>query len=104
VAQTEAQTRPWKQHPHTFRRAVKAISEHPSDAIGWLLLGCRTLKLPIGLRQSRCTGLLGVPQVLQHPAADNGGQVRFGGETATVLLVGQDVDRQWETASGQHGH
>src|SRR5262249_5882182 len=40
----------------------------------------------------------------EHTATGDGGQIHLGGKTAAVLLVGQNVDRQWETASGQHDH
>jgi hypothetical protein len=60
------------------------------------------LEHAIGLGQRRRTGLLGVPEVPEHAAADNRGQVRFGGETMGVLFIGQEIDRESEPTSGEH--
>src|SRR2546427_328549 len=38
----------------------------------------------------------------EHPATDNRGQIHLLRETATVLLVGQEVDRQWQPTAGQY--
>ena len=40
----------------------------------------------------------------EHPATDNRGQIHRRRETATVLLVGQEVDGQWSATPGQHAH
>ena len=87
-----------------LRGTVKAIDAHPADTIGWGLRGGRALKYPIGLGQGGCTGLLGIAQMPEDSAADDRGQVHFGGETAAVLLVGQQLGRQCETTPGEHGH
>ena len=39
-----------------------------------------------------------------HAATDNRGQIHLVGETAAVLLVGQEIGRQRETTPGQHRH
>ncbi len=61
-------------------------------------------KLPIGLGQSGCTGLLRIAQMPEHATIDNGGQIHLLGETVTVLLIGEDIDGQWHATSGQHAH
>ena len=62
------------------------------------------MKRPIGLGKRFGTGLLNVAQMPEYAATDNGGKIDLGGETATVLLVGEEVDRQGQLASGQHDH
>jgi hypothetical protein len=52
------------------------------------------LKFPIGLGESCHAGLHGVLQMPEHPATDNRGEIRLLGETAAVLLIGQEIDRQ----------
>ena len=39
-----------------------------------------------------------------HPATDDRGQIDLVRETAAVLLIRQDIDRQRQPTSGQHGH
>ena len=58
----------------------------------------------IGLGQGRRTGLFGVPQVPEHTATDNRGQVRLGGETMRVLLIGEEIDRERQSTPRQHRH
>jgi len=43
-----AEARSWKQHPQAHGDAVKVISQNPPDAIGRLLVECRTLELATG--------------------------------------------------------
>ena len=63
VAEAVAEACTREQRPHTLGRAVEAIGQDASDPIRRLLLGRRTLKLPIGLGKGRRTGVLGVAQV-----------------------------------------
>jgi hypothetical protein len=98
VAQTMAEAHSWKQCPQTLGGAVKAIGEEPPDSIPGLLLGRNTLQLSIGLNKGCCAGLRGVAEMPEHAATDNHRQIDLVGETATVLLVGQEVDQQWQTA------
>ena len=92
VAQAEAQACTREQRPQTAGRAVKAISQDASDPIGRLMLVCRALKLPIGLGKGRRACLLSVPQMPEHAATDNRGQIHLVGETAAVLFIGEEVD------------
>src|SRR5262249_13538371 len=104
MAEAKTATCSRKQGAHTHRGAVKAIGEHPADAIRRLLLGGRALKLAIERGQGRCTRLLSVAEMPDHAVTDNRGQIDLLRETATMLLVGQDRDRQWQPAPGQHRH
>src|SRR5262245_38479511 len=47
-------------------------------------------------------GVLRMAGVPEHAATDNRGQIHLRRETATVLLVGQEGDRQWQPAPRQH--
>ena len=53
------------------------------------------MKLAIGLGESYCAGLLGVPQMPEHPATDNRGQIQLGGKTRAVLFIGEEIGGQW---------
>ena len=59
---------------HTAIIALFIDDEYLFDPVRRLLLGCRALKHPIGLSESRCTGGLGVSQMPEHPTTDNHGQ------------------------------
>src|SRR5438132_1298042 len=87
VAQAVAEARPREQRPHTLGGAVEAISEDSFDPVQRLLLGCRTLKRPIGLGEGGGTGVLGIPQMPEHAAPDNRGEIHLVGETVTMLLI-----------------
>src|SRR4029434_7572112 len=104
VAQAGAHAYARKERAHALGRAVEAIGQDPPDSIRRLLLGRRALKLPTGPSEGGGTGVLGIPQMPDHAATDNRGEIHLVGETVTVLFVGQEVDRQWETASGQYRH
>jgi len=91
MAQAVPQARPRKERPQTARRAVKAIGEDAPDPRRRLLVERRLLKLAVRLGKSRCTGGLGVAQVPEDTATDNGGEIDLVGETATVLLIGQKI-------------
>src|SRR5438874_3094128 len=104
VAQAGAQARPREQRPQTPGGAVEAIGEDPFDPIRRLLLRRGALKLAIGLGKGRRACLLSVPEMPEHAATDNRGQIHLVGETAAVLLIGEDIDRQRQPTSGQHGH
>jgi hypothetical protein len=104
VAQTVPQARPWKQRPQTFGGAVKAIGQHPLDAIRGLLLGCGALEHAIGLGQSRGTNLLSVAPMPHDASADYRGQIHLVGETAAVLFIGQDIPGQRQPTPSQYGH
>ena len=67
-----------------------------------LVLERCTLKLPIGRHKGCGTGLRGVAQMPEHTAADNRGEVHLLGETAAVLFIGQEIDRQRQPTAGQH--
>ena len=88
----------------TLGGAVEAIGEDPSDPIRRLLLGRRALKLAIGLRKGHRTGLRGVAQMPEHAPTDNGRQVDFVCQTRAVLLIGEEIDGQWQTTPGQDRH
>src|SRR6266567_1734638 len=77
VAEAEAETRLRKQGPQTLRSAVKAIGQDSPDPIRWLLLERRLLERSIRLGKGRRTGLLGVPQMPEHAATDDRGEVHF---------------------------
>ena len=62
------------------------------------------MKRTVGLGKRRGAGLLGVPQMPDHTAMDNCRQIDLIGETAAVLLIGEEIGRQRETTAGQHGH
>ncbi len=57
----------------------------------------------IGLREGCGTLGMAVPQVPEHAATDDGGQIDLVRETAAVLCIGQEIDRQWQCTPGQHG-
>src|SRR5262249_44514189 len=103
VAQAVPEACPREQGPQTFGRAVEAIGEDPFDPIRRLPLQGSASKLAIGLGQGCRTGLLGVAQVPEHAATDNRWEVHFVCETATVLFVRQEIDRQRQSASRQYG-
>src|SRR5712691_10381970 len=102
MAQAVAQARSRKESPHTLGGAVKAIDEDPFNPVRRLLLGGRALKLAIRLGEGCRTGLLNVAQMPEHAATDNGGEIDLVGETATVLLIGEEIRGQRQTAPGQH--
>ena len=95
MAETVAEARPWKQRPHTLGGAVKAIRQDASDPIGRVLLGCGALEHAIGLGKGCGTGLRGIAEMPEHAATDNRGPIDLVSETAAVLLVGQEIERQW---------
>ncbi len=94
MAETVTAARSWTQGAHTLGRAVEAIGEDPTDAIGRLLLERRVLELLVGLGKGRDTGLRGIPQMPQHAATANRGQIDLVSETATVLFISQEIDGQ----------
>src|SRR6266446_4842678 len=102
MAQAVAQARSREERAPTFDRAVEAIGQDTSDPIRRLLVERRLLKLLIRLGKRYCTGLLNVAQMPEHAATDNGGEIDLVGETATVLLVGEEIRGQRQTAPGQH--
>jgi hypothetical protein len=104
VAQADAEARSREQRAQARGRAVETIGEYPSDPIRRHVLDRRTLKLPIRLGQGRGTGLLRVPQMPEHAATDDRGEVHLLGETAAVLFIGEAIDRQREPTPGQDGH
>jgi len=82
-----------EQRPQTLGRAVEAIGEGPFDPVRRLLLRCRTVKFSIRLGESCCTGLRGIAEMSEHAATDNRREIHLLGETAAVLLIGQEIDR-----------
>src|SRR5215510_7360658 len=60
------------------------------------------LELAIGRGEGGGTFGVAVPQVPDHPATDNGGQIDPIGETATVFLIGQNVCRQRQATLDQY--
>src|SRR5258706_11640730 len=102
MAQAVAQARSREERAPTFDRAVEAIGQDASDPIRRLLVERRLLKLLIRLGKRYRTGGLGISQVPEHPATDNRGEVHLRGETAAVLLVGEEIGGQRQTAPGQH--
>jgi hypothetical protein len=62
------------------------------------------LKLPVGLGKSGRTGRLGVPQMPEHTATNNGREVHLVGETVAVLFIDQEIDGQGEPTPGEHDH
>src|SRR5262249_23643765 len=66
-----------------------------------LLLERRLLKLAVRLGKSRGTGGLGVAQVPEDTATDNGGEIDRGSETATGLFIGQKIGGEWEAKPGE---
>jgi len=104
VAQAMAKARPREQRPHTFDRAVEAIREDAPDPIRRLLLQGRALKLLIGLGTGRCAGVFGLPQMPEHTAADNRGEIHLLGETAAVLFIGQKIGGEGQPTPGQDRH
>src|SRR5262249_28879784 len=86
---------------HTPGRAVKAIGKDPFDAVRRLLVDGRALEHLIRLGKGGRTGLCRIAQVPEDTASDNRGQVHLLRETTTVLLVGQEVDRQWQPTAAQ---
>src|SRR5713101_6976504 len=104
MAEAVAQARAREEHAHTFDRAVKAIGEDTPDPIRRLLLGRRALELLIRLGKGYRTGLRRIAQVPEDTAGDNRGQVYFVGETAAMLLIGEEIDGQWQATPGQHAH
>src|SRR6266481_2180363 len=86
------------------RRAVKAIGQDAADPIRRFLLERCTLKLPIGLRKGCRTGVRGIAQMPEHTTTDNGREIDLVSETATVLLVGQEIHGEGQTVPGEHRH
>src|SRR5215471_6204033 len=91
VAQAEAKACTREQRPQTARRAVKAIRQDAADPIGRLLLVCRALKRAVRLGKGRRACLLSVPEMPEHAATDNRGQIHLVSETAAVLLICQEI-------------
>src|SRR5215475_1638057 len=60
------------------------------------------LELAIGRGEGSSTFGVAVPQVPEHPATDNGGQIDPIGATATVFLIGQNVCRQRQATLDQY--
>jgi hypothetical protein len=58
----------------------------------------------IGLGKGCRTGLRRVAEMPEHAATNDGGEIYFVGETAAVLLIGQEVDGQEESTPRQHDH
>ena len=95
---------PREQRPHTAGRAVKAIGENPPDPVGGLLLNRCPLELLIRLRKGCRASVLGIAQVPEHAATDNGGEIHLRGETTAVLFIRQDIDRQRQPTSREYRH
>src|SRR6266568_1507769 len=91
VAQAIAQASSWKQRPHTAGGAVKAIGEGALYLVRRLNLKGRVLKVAIGRGKGGGTLGLTVPQMPEHTAADDGGQIHLARETVAVLFIGQDM-------------
>ena len=104
MAQTIAQVRPREQRPPTFDRAVEAIGQDAPDPIRGLLLQRGALERLIGLRKGGGTSVLSVAQMPEHPTTDNRRQIHFVGQTAAVLLIGQEIGGEGQTTPGQHHH
>jgi len=104
VAEAGAETRSREKGPHALDRTVEAISEDPPDAIGWLLLERRALEHLIRLGKGSRTGLRGRAQVPEDSAADHRGQIHLLSETTAMLLIGEDIDGQWQATPGQPTH
>ena len=102
MAEAVAQAHSRKERPQTLGRAVEAIGEHPFHAVRRLLLGCRALKLAIGLGKGHGTGLRSIAQMPDHPATDNRGQIHFVGETVAMLFVGHEIGGQGQLTPGEH--
>jgi hypothetical protein len=66
------------------------------------MLKGRALKSAIGLRERRAAFGRTVTQMPDHTPPDDGGQVDPLGETAAVLFVGQDIERQRQATPHQH--
>ena len=60
------------------------------------------MKPSVRLGKSRCTGGLGVAQVPDDTATDNGGEIDLVSETATVLFIGQKIGGEWQPTPGEH--
>ena len=101
MAQAVAQARSRK----SVRRLLAVLSK-PSmrtlDLVRRLLLRRSALKLAIGLGEGSRTRLRGISQMPEHPATDNRRQIHLFSETATMLLVGQEIRRQGKTTPGEH--
>ena len=102
VAQAEAQARVRKQRPYTLGRAVKAIGESAPHVVRWVMRQGRALKRAIGLREGRRAFGRTVTQMPEDTTPDDRGQGDPLGETAAVLLIGQDRRRQGQPTPGQH--
>jgi hypothetical protein len=90
--------------PQTLGRAVPGSGEAPCQPVRRLVLGGRPVNHTIGLGQSPRPGFLRIAAVPEPAAPAQGGQLHLRGETATVLLVGQAVDRPWQPAPRQPHH
>jgi hypothetical protein len=53
------------------------------------------LQLPIGLEEGCRPGSLGVAEMPEDAAIDNGGPIPLLRETVAVLLIGQEIAGQW---------
>src|SRR5215475_11242490 len=102
MAQAVAKTCLRKECPHALGRAIEAICQDPTDPIGWFLLKRCALELLIGSGKGCCTGLLGVSQMPDHAATDDGREVHFLGETAAVLVIGQEIDGPLQPTPREH--
>jgi hypothetical protein len=103
VAQAGAEARPRQQRAPTLGRAVAAVGEGPLDAGRRLLRDCRALERLLGLGKGRGPGILGVPEMPEHPPLDHRGQIPLLPETGAWCLIRQDRDGQWPPTPGQHG-
>jgi hypothetical protein len=88
MAQAVAETRPREQRPHALGGAIEAIGQNTTDPIARLLLERRALKPLIGLGKGCRTGVFGIAQMPEHPAADNRGEIHSVGEAMRMLLIG----------------
>jgi len=87
VAETVTETCSWKQRPQALDGAIEAIGQDPPDSIGWLLLGRRTLELPIGLGKGRRTGVLRIAQMPDDASTDDRGEVHSLCQAVAVFFI-----------------
>jgi hypothetical protein len=102
VAEAGTETRPREECAHASGGVVKAIGQHASDALGWLLVDCRAWERLIGLGKGCRTCLLNVAQMPEHTAADNRRQIDLVHETATALFIGWKLGGEGQLAPGEH--
>src|SRR5262249_27825650 len=103
MAQAKPQTCSWKQSPQTADRTVKAIGEGAFSLVRWLMRKGCLLKHAVRLGEGGRALRVAVPQMPDHTATDDGGQLDPLAETRAMLCIVQDSGREGQLVVDPHG-